>query len=258
MKVVLFCGCLGTRLRDYSDEIPKPLVPIGSRPILWHVMRYYAHFGHTEFILCLGYKGDAIKKYFLTYDECISNDFVFSAGGRDVELLKKDIDGWRITFVDTGLRSNIGERLRRVRKYVENDEVFLANYSDGLSDLDCTSYVDSFVERNKIASFLSVKVPQTFHIVHADADGYATKLESAESSNIRVNGGFFAFRPEIFDYMKAGEELVVEPFARLADQRELVAVAHQGFWRAMDTFRDKIELDAILAAGRAPWQVWLP
>ncbi|HZU85687.1 MAG TPA: sugar phosphate nucleotidyltransferase [Polyangiaceae bacterium] len=258
MKVVLFCGGLGTRLRDYSDQIPKPLVEIGSRPILWHVMRYYAHYGHTDFILCLGYKGDAIKKYFLTYDECVSNDFVFSGGGAKIDMIRKDIESWRITFVDTGLRSNIGERLRRVRKYVESEEVFLANYSDGVADLDCAAYVDSFLKSGKIGSFLSVRVPHTFHMVHADAEGYAVKLEAVASSPMRVNGGFFAFRREIFDYMRDGEELVVEPFQRLIEKRQLLAVAHDGFWRSMDTFRDKIELDELAARGKAPWQIWLP
>jgi len=257
MKVVLFCGGLGTRLRDYSDQIPKPLVEIGSRPILWHLMRYYAHFGHTEFILCLGYRGTAIKSFFRNYDECLSNDFVFSKGGKDVQLLEKDIDSGKITFVDTGQRSNIGERLRRVRKYVEPDEVFLANYSDGLTDLDCAHYVDSFLKRDKIASFLSVRVPQTFHIVHGDAEGCVQNMEFVGDSSLRINGGFFVLRREIFDYMKEDEELVVQPFQRLMQKRQVVAVPHDGFWRNMDTFRDKIELDEMVARGPAPWQVWL-
>ena len=133
MKVVLFCGGLGMRLREYSDVIPKPLVEVGTRPILWHLMKYYAHFGHKDFILCLGHGAAAIKSFFLKYDECAFNDFVYAKGGRNVELLRKDIDDWRITFVDTGVHSNIGERLMRVRSYVEGEEMFLANYADGLS-----------------------------------------------------------------------------------------------------------------------------
>src|SRR6188472_3555062 len=129
MKVVLFCGGLGTRLRDYSEQIPKPLVEVGSAPILLQMMQYYAHFGHKEFVLCLGHKGMAIKEYFRNYDECLHNDFVFADGGRSVELLKRDMADWRITFVDTGQRSTIGERLRQVRKFVEPDDYFLANYS---------------------------------------------------------------------------------------------------------------------------------
>lgn len=256
MKVVLFCGGLGTRLRDYSDQIPKPLVEIGARPIIWHLMRYYAHFGHTEFILCLGYRGSAIKSYFRHYDECISNDFVMSQGGRNIDLLQKDIENWKITFVDTGQLSNVGERLRRVRKYVEPDDVFLANYSDGLSDLDLATHIPRFLSSGKIASFLSVRVPQTYHIVHSDTDGLASKLEYVGDSSIRINGGFFVLRREIFDHMNEGEELVVEPFQRLMAKRELLAIPFDGFWRNMDTFRDKIELDEIVNRGRAPWQIW--
>ena len=134
MKVVLFCGGQGMRMREFSETIPKPMVPIGYRPIMWHLMRYYAHFGHKDFILCLGYRGDSIKEYFLNYKEWLSNDFVLSGGGADVQLLSSDIDDWRITFVDTGTHSNIGERLRAVRPHLEGEEIFLANYSDGLTD----------------------------------------------------------------------------------------------------------------------------
>ena len=134
MKVVLFCGGLGMRLRDYSETIPKPMVPVGYRPILWHVMRYYAHYGHKEFILCLGYRADAIKRYFLEYDETISNDFVITGGGKQVDLLASDIQDWKITFVDTGLNSNIGQRLKAVQPFLEGERTFLANYSDGVSD----------------------------------------------------------------------------------------------------------------------------
>ncbi len=257
MKVVLFCGGLGTRLRDYSEQVPKPLVEVGAQPILLHIMRYYAHFGHKEFILCLGHKGSAIKTYFRHYDECMDNDFVLADGGRSVELLRRDMADWRITFVDTGQRATIGERLRLVRKYVEPDEMFLANYSDSVTDLNLDEYVSSFKARNKIASFLSVRVPQTFHIVRADQEGHALELEFVGDSPIRINGGYFVLRREIFDYMKPGEELVVEPFERLMAKRELLAVPYDGFWRSMDTFRDKMELDDVVAKGRAPWQLWI-
>jgi len=133
MKVVLFCGGLGTRLREYSETIPKPMANIGYRPILWHLMKYYAHFGHTEFILCLGYRGDLIKQYFLDYNECLSNDFELSGGGKHVRLYGRDIDQWKITFADTGLHSNIGQRLKAVQRYLGDDPIFLANYSDGLA-----------------------------------------------------------------------------------------------------------------------------
>jgi glucose-1-phosphate cytidylyltransferase len=256
MKVVLFCGGLGMRLREYSDRIPKPLAEIGSRPLLWHLMKYYAHHGHKEFILCLGYGAGAIKSYFVDYKEYVSNDFVMSNGRLD--LLQKDLEDWSITFCDTGLHSNIGGRLMAVKKHLGDDDVFLANYADGLSDLNLTEHLNSFLARGKIASFLSVAVPQTYHVVHADADGHATKLEYVQTSPIRINGGFFAFRKQLFDYMKPGEELVLEPFQRLMAERQLLATPYNGFWRSMDTFKDKIELDDLIAKGRAPWQVWLP
>jgi glucose-1-phosphate cytidylyltransferase len=144
MKVVLFCGGLGTRLKEYSETVPKPMVEIGYRPLMWHLMRYYAHFGHKEFILCLGYKGDVIKKYFLEYNECLSNDFVYTRGGKGIQLYNNDIEDWSISFVDTGLQSNIGQRLMAVREYLAGDQVFLANYADGLTDLDLNLYLDHF------------------------------------------------------------------------------------------------------------------
>jgi glucose-1-phosphate cytidylyltransferase len=256
MKVVLFCGGQGMRLRDYSQDLPKPLVELGSRPILWHLMKYYAHFGHKEFILCLGHGASAIKNYFLKYDECVSNDFVLSDGGRRVDLLHKDLDDWRITFVDTGLSSSIGERLRQVQAMVHGEDMFLANYADGLSDLDLGAYVDYFRERQKVACFLSVAAPHTFHIVKADEDHHVLGLEAVGRSVVRINGGFFAFRRQIFDYMREGEDLVMEPFDRLIAERRLLAFPFDGFWRNMDTFKDKQHLDDLLARDDAPWQVW--
>jgi glucose-1-phosphate cytidylyltransferase len=256
MKVVLFCGGQGTRLKDYSETIPKPLVEVGGRPIMWHLMKYYAHFGHKDFILCLGHGATAIKEFFLKYNECILNDFTLAEGGQQIELLHRDIHDWRITFIDTGLNSNIGMRLRAVRSHLQGEEMFLANYSDGLSDLDLANYVESFRNRKKVACFLSVPAPHTFHIVHADAEQHATKLEAVAQSMVRVNAGFFVLRTEIFDYMRPGEELVIEPFQRLIDKRELIAVPYDGFWRNMDTFKDKMQLDEMVAKGDVPWQLW--
>jgi glucose-1-phosphate cytidylyltransferase len=246
---------MGTRIKGSSERTPKPLVKVGSRPILWHLMKYYAHFGHTEFILCLGYGAGAIKNFFLRYDQRMSSDFVLT-GGNTVELLERDIADWRITFVDTGLHSNVGERLRRVRDHLDGDDMFLANYADGLTDLDLTSYVDSFKKRMKTACFVSVPVPHTFHMVHADAEQHATKLEAVTDSAVRINGGFFVLRKEIFDVLRVNEELVVQPFERLMAQRQLLAVPYSGFWRSMDTFKDKMQLDELLTRGRGPWQVW--
>ena len=256
MKVVLFCGGLGTRLREHSDTIPKPLVNIGYRPILWHLMKYYAHFGHKEFVLCLGYRGDMIKDFFLTYNECLSNDFVMTNGGKDVQLFSSDIQDWKITFVDTGLHANLGQRLVAVRDHLDGEDVFLANYSDGLSDLSLDDYLNTALARNVIASFVGVRTAQSFHAVHADSDGMVADFGQVSDTEFWINGGYFVFSKEIFDYIEAGEELVEAPFMRLLRERQLYCHRYRGFWQAMDTFKDKIEFDRMHAKGHSPWQVW--
>jgi len=256
VKVVLFCGGLGTRLREHSDTIPKPLVNIGYRPILWHLMRYYAHFGHNDFILCLGYRGDMIRDYFLHYNECMSNDFVLSCGGNKVELLSRDLDDWRITFVDTGLHSNIGQRLLRVRKFLEGEEDFLANYADALTDLPLNEHIADFRARGVVASFLAVPTAESFHGVYADDNGTVTAFGRMRDSEFLINAGFFCLRKEIFNYIEGGEELVEKPFQRLIEAKKLGVFRYFGFWQQMDTFRDKIAYDRMEGRGECPWMVW--
>lgn len=256
MKVVLFCGGLGLRLRDYSDSIPKPMATIGYRPILWHVMKYFAHFGHRDFIVCLGYRGDLIKQYFLNYSECMSNDFVLSNGGKTVNLLSSDIDDWHITFVETGLHSNIGERLMAVEKYLGDDPVFLANYSDGLTDLDFDRHFEFARDLDKVATFLSVKPNLSYHIARTDTTGLVTGIHEVAHSGMRINAGFFVLKRDIFNYMRSGEELVVEPFHRLIGEKQLAAYEYDGFFAAMDTFKDKQLLDKLYEGGSPPWEVW--
>lgn len=256
MKVVLFCGGVGTRLKEFSDTIPKPMVDIGYRPIIWHLMKYYAHFGHKDFILCLGYRGDYIKNYFLHYDECLSNDFVLVHGGQEVQLYNSDISDWTITFIDTGLNSNLGQRLKAVERYLAGEEVFMANYTDGLSDLDLSEYTDHFRRQDKIASFLSVRPSQSFHYVSSEEDGLVTGMEAIDRGNFWINGGFFIFRKEIFNYIQDGEELVMEPFHRLIAQKQLVTYRNPGFWACMDTFKEKKLFDDMHARGEMPWVVW--
>ena len=255
MKVVLFCGGLGTRLREYGDSIPKPLVPIGYRPVLWHVMKYYAHFGHKDFILCLGYRADKIKEYFLHYEECLSNDFTLSKGGKAIDLKQSDIDDWNITFVDTGVNSNIGTRLRMVEPYLEGEEMFLANYSDGLTDYELPQMVDSFQSSGKVGAFLCAPPSQTFHVVQLEPDGIVKNIRYVRDTDLLVNCGYFVFRREIFDYLKSGEELVEEPFRRLMEHERLMAFRCRKFW-AMDTFREQQELTDLYQRGEAPWVIW--
>ena len=255
MKVVLFCGGAGMRLRGYADEVPKPMVQIGTRPILWHLMKYYAHFGHKDFILCLGYKGNAIKDYFLHYDESVSNDFVWSKGGTQVQFLNRDIDDWTITFVETGAKSNIGERLKAVEPYLKGEEMFLANYGDGLSDVPLPDMVETFQRSNAVASLLLVQPTASFDIVNAGPGGMVGEICPLTRSDIWINGGFFVMRKEIFGHIQPGEELVREPFQRLIETQTLLAYKYNGFWQCMDTFKDKQSLED-LNEGAAPWKVW--
>jgi len=256
MKVVLFCGGLGLRLRDVSEGIPKPMMMIGQRPLLWHVMKYYAHFGHKDFILCLGYKAEVIKDYFLNYSEAISNDFVLSGGGRDLKLLSKDIDDWRITFVETGALSSIGQRLRAVRDHLAGEELFLANYSDGLSDLDLTRMIDQFRAEKRVGGFLCVRPKLSYHGVSLDETGRVTGIEPLSESGPLINGGYFVLRSTIFDYLKEGEDLVGDALPRLIAKNLLMGFRHEGFWATMDTFKDKQALDQMYARGDAPWELW--
>lgn len=262
MKVVLFCGGLGMRMRplysggDADTDLPKPMVAVaGQRPLIWHVMKYYAHFGHKDFILCLGYKGEIIKDYFLNYNECLSNDFVLEQGGRKVELINHDIQDWRISFIDTGLKSNIGTRLWQVRHLLKDEDTFLANYSDGLSDLPLPHYLDAFNKSAAIAGFACVHPHVSTHRVEMAADGEVRAIQPMRS-DVWINGGYFILRRQIFDYMREGEELVEEPFRRLIAEKRLFGYQHHGFWACVDTFKEKQELDDRFSRGDAPWMLW--
>jgi glucose-1-phosphate cytidylyltransferase len=256
MKVVLFCGGLGMRIREGNENVPKPLVYLGNRPILWHIMKYYAHFGHKNFILCLGYKAEKIKDYFLNYNEFISNDFVLSNGGKNVRSLDSDIQDWTITFADTGTHANIGQRLKAVEKYVQGEDVFLANYCDNLTDFYLPDLIDHFYERRKTAAFLCVRPSLSCHRVCVSNDGLVQEIRAINHTDIQINGGYFVFKQSIFDHIKFGEELVQEPFYRLIAQKELVGYPYDGFWKSMDTFKEKQELDDLCTKGIAPWQLW--
>ena len=255
MKVVLFCGGAGMRLRGYIDDVPKPMVQIGTRPILWHLMKYYAHFGHKDFVICLGYKGNFIKDYFLRYDEFVSNDFVWSQGGKKIDFINRDIDDWTITFVETGINSTIGERLKAVEPYLKDEEMFLANYGDGLSDLELPLMIDEFRESNAIGSLLLVQPTASFDIVQLSPEGKVGQVSALSQSNIWINGGFFVFRSNIFHYISPGDELVRQPFQRLIERGALLAHKCTGFWQCMDTFKDKQCLEE-LNQRHAPWKVW--
>ena len=256
MKVVLFCGGLGMRIREAGENTPKPMVPIGERPILWHVMKYYAHFGHKDFILCLGHRADVIKNYFVNYSELTSNDFVWRNGGKELQVFNSDIDDWTITFADTGPSANIGQRLKAVEKYLGEDETFLANYSDNLTDFNLSNIIAAFREQRKIAAFLCVPPNLSCHAVSVDECGLVQEIKNLGRSELMINGGYFVFNRAIFDYIRPGEELVHEPFQRLIAEKQLLGYVYDGFWKSMDTFKEKQELDDLYGKGIAPWQLW--
>jgi len=254
MKVVLFCGGLGTRIREYSENVPKPMIPVGSQPILWHVMQYYSQYGHRDFILCLGYKANVIKDYFLNYKPSADSDCVVSEYGSKIEILGERPPDWKITLVDTGVWRNIGERLFAVKDHLRDEEVFLANYSDGLTDAPLPEMIDFFKKSGKIGCFVAVRAPFNFHLAEFEEDGLVRRFRSNKESEVWINGGYFIFRNEIFDYMRDGEELVLEPFERLIKEGKLIAYRYEGFWRAMDTLRDRQVLEEMVEQGKVPWR----
>lgn len=257
MKVVLFCGGLGMRIRADDTSAPKPMHRVGERPILWHIMRFYAHFGHRDFILCLGFGAQAVKDYFLNYRETASNDFVLTEGGREIELLSSDISEWRITFVDTGMSTAIGERLRRVRRYLDGDEVFLANYGDVLTNIDVNKSIAD-LPQNHVGSLTAVSPQDSFHVVRVEGDGRLAGIEPVADLDLWINGGYFVLRQGIFDYLDEGDDLVMNGCVRAAKDGRFSAVKYTGFWAAMDTLKERAHLDQLDRSGMAPWKVWLP
>ena len=253
MKVVIFCGGLGVRMGEETQRIPKPMITVGGRPILWHIMKWYASWGFDDFILCLGYKAEIIKQYFLEYNEALSNDFVLSNGGLDVKLFGTDISSWRITFVDTGAKSTIAERLLAISPYLDDAPYFLATYGDGLTDAPLTDMIERLRSSGKIALFLSVRPLLSLHVVDVDSDGVVNSIEDMQRASVWINGGFFVFRRDMLEQLNRGEELVEGPFQRLIEKGELLAYPYEGFWEPMDTIKDKQRLDALAESGRAPW-----
>jgi glucose-1-phosphate cytidylyltransferase len=257
MKVVLFCGGYGMRMRSaLGDVIPKPLQMVGPRPLIWHVMRYYAYFGHTEFILCLGFGAEKIKDFFLSYRETESNDFVLRDG--QVTLLDSDIADWSITFVDTGLESPIGERLRRVRHFLGEDQYFLANYADVLSDAPLDMIVEKVTSTGAAGSMLIVPPQSSFHCVDVNEDGAVNEITPVSEFPIWENGGYFVLSQEVIDLIPENGDLVGDACVKLAGSGRLIGYRHTGFWKPADTFKERAELDSAYYKGDRPWMLWDP
>ncbi|MEJ2868878.1 sugar phosphate nucleotidyltransferase [Actinomycetospora sp. OC33-EN08] len=254
MKVVLFCGGFGMRMRDGDSDVPKPMQMVGPRPLIWHVMRYYAHFGHKEFILCLGYGSHHIKDYFLNYRETESNDFVLREG--EVELGGSDIADWTIHFVHTGLESPIGERLRRVRHLVADEEMFLANYADVLTDAPLDQMVKRFADSDAEAALLAVLPQAVFHIVESDDEDRIHSIRPVTDMGVRENGGYFVLRPSVIDRIPENGDLVGDACTALAAEGKLMGYPYEGFWLPADTLKERNQLEASYRAGSRPWMLW--
>jgi len=219
-------------------------------------MKYYAHFGHKDFILCLGYMGDTIKNYFVNYDEYLSNDFVYSKGGNKMSLLNKDIEDWTITFADTGINSSLGERLLAVQKYLKDESSFLVNYSDGLTDLNLSDMITHFNKADKKGMLMTTPPQRSFHVVHFDEKNDVREISALSKSGLWMNAGYFIFKNDIFEYLKPGEDLVDNALQKLIFENELAVYPYHGTWITMDTFKEKQMLDEMYNKGDTPWEVW--
>ncbi len=260
MKVAVLCGGYGTRIRDVADNIPKPMIPIGGYPILWHIMKYYAHFGHKDFLLCLGYKGSVIKDYFLNY-KIHNNDFTIDLSGQK-EIQYHDgtceLD-WKVTLAETGLKAMTGARVKRIQKYLSGEDNFMLTYGDGVGNVDIKKLVDFHLSHGKILTVTGVRPPGRFGELNSDSKGLVTEFnEKPQASGGRISGGFFVCRSEIFSYLPDREDLVfeVDPIRQLVREGQMMIFEHDGFWQPMDTFRDYKLLNDIYEKGEAPWVHW--
>lgn len=257
MKVVILCGGQGTRLREETEYRPKPLVEIGGRPILWHIMKLYAHHGFSDFVLCLGYKGNMVKEHFLNY-EAMNNDFTVRLG-RPYHITCHDAHGeqdFRVTLADTGAETMTGGRVLRVKRYV-GDDTFMVTYGDGVADIDIGALLNFHRAHGKLATVTAVRPASRFGVLDVADDGGVTRFREKPQTDGLVNAGFFVFDRKVFDYL-GGDDSVLErePLERLAAEKQLTAYRHTGFFYAMDTYREYKALNDLWAAGKAPWKVW--
>ncbi len=261
MKTVILCGGYGTRIREVAEYLPKPMIPIGEFPILWHIMKYYSQFGHTDFVLCLGYKSEVIKNYFLNYGS-IPTDISITLGGEIPPLPRKitDENGWNITMAETGLDSMTGARLKKIQNHIGTDENFMLTYGDGVGDVDLDALMKFHLSHGKIATVTGVHPPGRFGELEYNPQTKSVEgfNEKPQVSGGRINGGFFIFRREIFNYLNEDEGLVFEqdPIRQLVADGQLQIFEHDGFWQPMDTSREYSLLNDMYKNKKAPWVIW--
>lgn len=260
MKVAILCGGFGTRIRDVADDIPKPMIPVGGLPILWHIMKYYSCWGHKEFILCLGYKGSIIKDFFMNY-EAHTNDFTITLNGKKtIEYHNQHNEAdWKVTLAETGLNALTGTRVKRVQKYLAGEENFMLTYGDGVGNINLNKLLEFHKSHGKILTVTGVRPPGRFGELNSDGTGLITEFnEKPQATAGRISGGYFVCRKEIFEYLDDREDLTFEqePMRQLVKDKEMMVYEHDGFWQPMDTYRDHKLLNGLLTKGEAPWVIW--
>ena len=258
MKVVIFAGGLGTRISEETDARPKPMVEIGGKPILWHIMKIYSHFGFNEFIICLGYKGYVIKEYFMHYF-LHNSDITIELGSNNVEIHDTNTEAFKVTLVETGLNTKTAGRLKQIQKYIGNED-FMLTYGDGVCDVNLEDLVTFHKKHNKIATVTSVQMDARFGGMDVASDGEVLSFrEKAKDESKWINGGFFVLKPEVFNYLQGNVSNMMwedEPLESLSKDNQMVAFRHHGFWKCMDALRDKIELEDLWKNNEAKWKVW--
>ena len=258
MKVVIFAGGLGTRISEETEARPKPMVEIGGKPILWHIMKNYSHYGFNDFIICLGYKGYVIKEYFMHYF-LHNSDITIELGNNTVEVHGTNTESFKVTLVDTGQHTKTAGRLQQVKKYTGNED-FMLTYGDGVSDVDITELVAFHKKHNKIATVTAVQPDARFGGMDITEDGAVNAFREKSKADAQwINGGFFVLKPEVFNYLQKDMTHMMwedEPLEKLTQDKQLVAYKHKGFWKCMDAMRDKIELTELWGSGKAPWKTW--
>lgn len=260
MKVVILCGGQGTRIRDVADNIPKPMIPVGGYPIIWHIMKYYSLFGHNEFILCLGHQGKAIKDFFLNY-EFNTSDFTMQLGHKESVVFhnKSEEKDWTITFAETGEKAMTGARVRKIRKYIDADETFMLTYGDGLSDVNIDELIQYHKNHGRTLTLTGVRPPGRFGEIMCTNEGVISEFnEKPQSVEGRINGGFFVCDKRLFDYLDPGDDLVFEkdPMMKLVNDQQLMQFNHDGFWQPMDTYREYVLLNELYDKNKAAWKKW--
>ena len=260
MKTVILCGGFGTRIRDVAEDIPKPMIPIAALPILWHIMKYYSHSGFSDFVLCLGYRADVIKRFFLDY-ALMTSDVTLTLSKSPERVLhdKHDEIDWRVTLADTGLNAMTGARVKRVAKYLDEDEDFMLTYGDGLSDINLHELVAFHRAHGRLMTVTGVHPPGRFGEIEHDKNGLVVEFnEKTQTSGGVISGGFFVIKKKFLDYLSEDEGCVLEtgPMRQLVRDKQLMIYRHTGFWQCMDTMREFQLLNSLWDVGQAPWKVW--